>query len=94
MSTKYYTFISINRKSIRIEETETEHEERVRRMRAIERKKKREEYERSIGLHKGVNFICKGCGRTIPSTTQSRTGDFYCKFCGCAGPNYNNRPSI
>ena len=91
---KYYTYISVNRKAIRVEETEKEHEARVRRMRAIEYRKKQEEVERHIGLHKGIAFICTGCGREIPSTYQSRSGDFYCKFCGRCGPKYENGPAI
>ena len=94
MFDKYYTYVSVNGKSIRIEETEREHEERVRRMRAIERKRRQEEHERAIGLHKNVHFICQGCGRQIPSTTQTRTGDYYCKHCGRAGKNYKNGPAV
>lgn len=94
MGNTYYTFVSVNGKSIRVEQTETEHEAQIRRLRAIERKRAQEERDRAIGLHRGVSFICKGCGRQIPSTYQTRTGDFACKFCGYAGPKYNRGPRV
>jgi predicted RNA-binding Zn-ribbon protein involved in translation (DUF1610 family) len=91
---KYYTYISVNHKCIRIEESETEHIKRVRMMLALERRRHAEEEEQKIGLHKGVYYICPGCGAKIPSTTQVRSGNYYCKHCGRAGRNYTDGPAV
>lgn len=69
MSNKYYTFITINGKSIRIEETENEHNTRIRRLRGIRRKQEEEAQKKAKGIVDGVDIICPKCGNIQPYST-------------------------
>lgn len=69
MQTKYYTFISVNRKSIRVEETENEHKARMKRLRAIERAKKAEEERKKMGYVPNLSIVCQKCGNVYQYST-------------------------
>lgn len=68
----YETFISVNKKWIPVEETDTEHEERVKRLRRAIFAQKMEEERKKKGIVKGVTTICKKCGNQYPYSTIAK----------------------
>lgn len=91
---KYYTYISINKKTVRITETETEHNERMRRLRAAQRAQALEEKNKKAGWNGSTVLICPGCGDNKPYNIIIRSGDWYCKHCGFAPKTYKNGPKV
>lgn len=65
----HYTFVTVNGKSIRVEETEQEHEARIKRLRAIEFAKKKDEERKAKGIVKGITMICTKCKNEYPYST-------------------------
>lgn len=66
MSTKYYTFISVNKKVIKVEETPEEHKERTARLRKMMFAQKKAEERQAMGIVDGVSKVCSKCGNVYP----------------------------
>lgn len=90
----YETFVSVNKKWIRTTETETEHNDKIRRLRAAQKAQAIEEQRKKTGEVPGVTIICPGCGRQMPYNNITKSGDYYCKHCGRASKNYKGGPSV
>lgn len=92
MANKYYTFISVNRKSIRIEETEQEHTAKVRKMRGIAKAQAEAEERKRLGWDGKTVLLCPECQAKIPFTKYVRSGNWYCKHCGYAPKTWTDGP--
>ena len=65
----YYTFITVNRKAIKIEESKAEHDARIKRIRAAETAKRKEEERKAKGIVKDVYIVCPKCNNKYPYST-------------------------
>ena len=91
----YYTYISINKKTVKIEETEEEHKTRMNRLRRANKAQEFKKFCQENGIiNPNARYICQGCGDKKFISKYVRSGDFYCKHCGRAGKNYKNGPAI
>lgn len=66
MNHTYYTFVSVNKKVIRVEETEKEHEERIKRLRKMQFAQKKAAERKAMGIVNGVSVKCPKCGNQYP----------------------------
>ena len=68
---QYYTYISVNRKSVKVEESEQEHQERMTRIRKAQFAQKMAEEQKAKGIHKTAAGtiaykICPKCKNRYP----------------------------
>ena len=91
---KYYTYISVNKKTIKITESQSEHDDRMKRLRAAQKAQMIEEKNKKDGWNGSTTLICRGCGAHIPYNKYVRSGDWYCKHCNYAPKTYKNGPGV
>jgi hypothetical protein len=87
--TTYYTYVSVNKKNIRVTETEQEHKAKVNRMRYINRLQEEKARNERDGWDGSTTLICT-CGTPKPMNKYVRSGNWKCKNCGHQGKNYTN----
>lgn len=90
----YTTFVSVNKKSIEVAETDQEHAERRSRLRRAMKAQAIAEENKRTGRSPDVDVICPGCGSKKPMNNVTRTGNWCCKHCGWASKNWTNGPKI
>lgn len=89
----HYTYITINKKVIRIEEAQTEHDERMERIRKANRAQEFKNRMNELGVvNPDARAICPNCGDKKLITKYIRSGNWYCKHCGYAPKTYTNGP--
>lgn len=91
---KYYTYISINKKSIRIEESAAEHKARIERLRKAEYAAKMREREKQSGASPYASLLCPNCKDPKPWNNATKSGDWFCKHCGYAPKTYKGGPKV